>query len=153
MRGTVIRTAGSSYTVRTNGGEEVECSVRGNFRLRGIRTTNPVAIGDDVEITAGTGGKGMITAVGDRRNYIIRRSTNLSKQSQILAANIDLVLLFVTVARPETYPAFIDRFLASAEAYRVPVALVFNKIDSYSPEETGQMLDMSGVYELSLIHI
>lgn len=147
MRGTVIRTAGSSYTVRTNGGEEVECSVRGNFRLRGIRTTNPVAIGDDVEITAGTGGKGMITAVGDRRNYIIRRSTNLSKQSQILAANIDLVLLFVTVARPETYPAFIDRFLASAEAYRVPVALVFNKIDSYSPEETGQMLDMSGVYE------
>ena len=89
----------------------------------------------------------MITAVGDRRNYIIRRSTNLSKQSQILAANIDLVLLFVTVARPETYPAFIDRFLASAEAYRVPVALVFNKIDSYSPEETGQMLDMSGVYE------
>lgn len=147
MRGTVIRTTGGSYSVLTDDGHEVECTVRGNFRLRGLRTTNPVAVGDDVEITLSPSGAGMIVAVGDRRNYIIRRSTNLSKQSQILAANIDLVLLFVTIARPETFPAFIDRFLASAEAYSVPVSIVFNKTDAYSTEETEQMIQMASVYE------
>lgn len=147
MRGTVIRTTGGAYSVLTGDGREVECTVRGNFRLRGLRTTNPVAVGDNVEITLSPSGAGMIVAVGDRRNYIIRRSTNLSKQSQILAANIDLALLFVTVARPETFPAFIDRFLASAEAYSVPVSIVFNKTDAYSAEETEQMAQMASVYE------
>lgn len=147
MRGTVIRTTGGAYSVLTSDGREVECTVRGNFRLRGLRTTNPVAVGDNVEITLSPSGAGMIVAVGDRRNYIIRRSTNLSKQSQILAANIDLALLFVTVARPETFPAFIDRFLASAEAYSVPVSIVFNKTDAYSAEETEQMAQMASVYE------
>ncbi len=147
MRGTVIRTAGSAYSVRTAEGGEVECSVRGRLRLDGIRATNPVAIGDSVEISVGAGGKGVIMSVGGRRNCIVRRAANLSKQSQVLAANIDLVLLFATVARPETHPAFIDRFLATAEAYRVPAILVFNKTDACSGAEREAMLALSGVYE------
>lgn len=147
MRGTVIRTAGSSYLVRTEGHGDVECAVRGNFRLKGIRATNPVAVGDRVEITVTPEGGGMITAVGDRRNYVIRKATNLSKQSQILGANIDQVLLFFTVARPETLPTFIDRFIASAEAYRVDIILAFSKIDTYSPAEAGQASAYARIYE------
>lgn len=147
MLGIVIRTAGSSYLVRTKGHGDVECAVRGNFRLRGIRTTNPVAVGDRVEIVVGPEGGGMITAVGERRNYVIRKATNLSKQSQILGANIDQVLLFFTVARPETLPTFIDRFIASAEAYRVDVILAFSKIDTYSPAEAGQVRNYAHIYE------
>lgn len=132
MHGTVVRNTGSSYIVRTDDGQMVECRVKGNFRLKGIRTTNPVAVGDGV--TVRDDGE-WITAIDPRRNYIIRKASNLSKQSHILAANIDVALLIVTVARPETSTTFIDRFLASAEAYSVPVVIVFNKTDDLSPEE------------------
>lgn len=132
MHGTVVRNTGSSYIVRTDDGQMVECRVKGNFRLKGIRTTNPVAVGDGV--TVREDGE-WITAIDPRRNYIIRKASNLSKQSHILAANIDVALLVVTVARPETSTTFIDRFLASAEAYSVPVVIVFNKTDDLSPEE------------------
>ena len=147
MQGTVIRTAGSSCLVRTTDGGDVECTVRGNFRLKGIRTTNPVAVGDNVEITVSPEGGGMIVALGDRKNYIIRKATNLSKQSQILAANIDMVLLFVTVARPETLTTFIDRFIASAEAYGVEVVVAFSKTDIYTPAETERMNELADLYE------
>ena len=132
MHGTVVRNTGSSYIVRTDDGQMVECRVKGNFRLKGIRTTNPVAVGDGV--TVRDDGE-WITAIDPRRNYIIRKASNLSKQSHILAANIDVALLVVTVARPETSTTFIDRFLASAEAYSVPVVIVFNKTDDLSSEE------------------
>lgn len=129
MKGLVIRNTGSWYGVRTDEGQVVECKVKGNFRLRGIRSTNPVAVGDRVEIVTNREGTAFITAIEDRRNYIIRRSQNLSKQCHIIAANVDLAFLVVTLAHPQTSTTFIDRFLASAEAYSVPVVLVFNKID------------------------
>lgn len=135
MRGLVIKNTGFWYTVLTDGGRQVESKVKGNFRLRGIRSTNPVAVGDRVELTVNAEGQGLITAIDDRRNYIIRRATNLSKQSSILAANVDQAALVVTVAHPETSTTFIDRFLASAEAYSVPVTLVFNKTDLLTPDE------------------
>ena len=135
MKGLVIRNTGSWYTVLTDDGRQIESKVKGNFRLKGIRSTNPVAVGDRVVITpptssgGGQEGVSFITAIEDRRNYIIRKSINLSKQSHIIAANVDQALLIVTVANPQTSTTFIDRFLASAEAYRVPVILVFNKTD------------------------
>lgn len=134
--------------MRTDAGERVECKVKGNFRLRGIRSTNPVAVGDGVTITGGAdGGTAYITEIDERRNYIVRKASNLSKQSHILAANVDLALLLVTVARPETSPTFIDRFLASAEAYRVPACLVFNKADTLSEEEKETAAYLRHVYE------
>lgn len=129
MKGLVIRNTGSWYGVRTDEGQVVECKVKGNFRLRGIRSTNPVAVGDRVEIVTNREGTAFITAIEDRRNYIIRRSQNLSKQCHIIAANVDLAFLVVTLVHPQTSTTFVDRFLASAEAYGVPVVLVFNKID------------------------
>lgn len=147
MQGTVIRTAGSSCLVRTADGGDVECTVRGKFRLKGIRTTNPVAVGDKVEITVSPEGGGMIVGLEDRKNYIIRKATNLSKQSQILGANIDMVLLFVTIVRPETLTTFIDRFIASAEAYGVDVVLAFSKTDIYTPQETERMNALAALYE------
>jgi ribosome biogenesis GTPase len=132
MKGLVIKNTGSWYTVRTDDGQLLNCKVKGNFRLKGIRSTNPVAVGDRVTVTMQPDSyqqSAWITAIDDRRNYIIRRSINLSKQSHILAANVDQALLVVTVIRPQTSTTFIDRFLASAEAYRVPVILVFNKSD------------------------
>lgn len=150
MHGRVVRSTGSWYDVRTDEGLLIPCKVKGNFRLRGLRTTNPVAVGDGVTITDDVNVNNndddndnkrrqqahFITEIDERRNYIIRRASNLSKQSHILAANIDQVLLMVTVARPETTTTFIDRFLASAEAYRVPVILAFNKQDDLrTPEE------------------
>ena len=145
--GIVIRNTGSSYMVRTDEGNIVECRVKGNFRLKGIRTTNPVAVGDGVSIRpAAEGELAYIVAIDNRRNYIIRKASNLSKQSHILAANIDRVLLLITVARPETTTTFIDRFLASAEAYRVPVTLVFNKIDDLSEEERATLEYLTWIY-------
>lgn len=126
--------------MRTDEGRLVDCKVKGNFRLRGIRSTNPVAVGDGVTITEPRDGQpAYIKELDDRRNYIIRKASNLSKQSHILAANVDLALLVVTVARPETSTTFIDRFLASAEAYRVPVCIAFNKTDDLLPDERERL--------------
>jgi len=135
VRGLVIKNTGSWYQVKTENGNLVECKIKGNFRLKGIRSTNPIAVGDNVHIIMNQEGTAFINEIEDRRNYIVRRSSNLSKQSHILAANLDQCLLVVTVNYPETSTIFIDRFLASAEAYRVPVKLVFNKIDAYSEDE------------------
>lgn len=135
QHGQVVRSTGSWYTVRTDGGKLVECKIKGNFRLKGIRSTNPVAVGDYVEINTNQEGTAFITAIDDRRNYIIRKSPNLSKQSHILAANVDQALLVVTVSHPETSTTFIDRFLAGAEAYRVPVVIVINKTDLLNADE------------------
>ena len=143
MKGLVIKNTGSWYTVRTDDGQFLNCKVKGNFRIKGIRSTNPVAVGDRVEVND----ECWITAIDDRRNYIIRKSINLSKQSHIIAANVDQALLVVTVARPETSTTFIDRFLASAEAYRVPVVLVFNKTDQLSPDELRYQQMMVQLYE------
>ena len=146
MHGTVIRNTGSWLVVRTADGRLVECKVKGNFRLRGIRSTNPVAVGDGVSLTESDGSPAFITDIDDRRNYIVRKASNLSKQSHILAANVDLALLVVTVARPETSLTFIDRFLASAEAYRVPAALAFNKMDDLDAAERQTAADEMALY-------
>ncbi len=147
MNGLVIKNTGSWYLVRTDDGRDVECKVKGNFRLKEIRSTNPVAVGDRVVVVENEEGTGLITEIEDRKNYIIRRSTNLSKQSHILAANIDLCFLVVTVTQPVTSTVFIDRFLASAEAYRIPVNLIFNKIDAYDEDDTFYMDALIGLYE------
>lgn len=135
MRGLVIKNTGSWYLVKTDEGNCVECKIKGNFRLKGIRSTNPVAVGDYVHIILNQEGTAFISEIEDRKNYIIRRASNLSKQSHIIAANLDQCMLIVTINYPETSTTFIDRFLASAEAYRVPVKLIFNKIDTYNEEE------------------
>ena len=135
MKGLVIKNTGSWYTVRTTERGDVESKIKGNFRLKEIRTTNPVAVGDQVEIQINSEGTAFITKIEERRNYIIRRASNLSKQAHISAANVDMALLIVTVNYPITTTIFIDRFLATAEAYRVPVKLVFNKIDRYQEED------------------
>ena len=150
LKGLVIRNTGSWYTVLTDDGLIVDCKIKGNFRIKGIRSTNPVAVGDRVTISSlSTGGQegAWITEIEDRRNYIIRKSINLSKQSHILAANVDQALLVVTVVKPETSTTFIDRFLASAEAYRIPVILVFNKTDLLSEEELHYQQMMINLYE------
>ncbi|MEE3385603.1 MAG: ribosome small subunit-dependent GTPase A [Prevotella sp.] len=147
MNGLVIRNTGSWYSVLTEEGTVVESKIKGNFRLKGIRSTNPVAVGDRVSITVNKEGTAFITEILDRRNYIIRKSPNLSKQSHIIAANVDQVLLIVTVNYPETSTTFIDRFLASAEAYRVPVVLVFNKTDLLDDDERRYQEMMVNLYE------
>ncbi len=130
MKALVIRNTGSWYVVKDlETGTEVNCKIKGNFRLKGIRTTNPVAVGDRVTVAVNSDGTGYITAIEPRRNYIIRRASNLSKESHILAANIDCAVLIVTLFHPTTSTTFIDRFLATAEAYRVPAIIVINKTD------------------------
>ena len=138
MQGIVIKNTGSWYVVRLDDGRLFQCKVKGNFRLKGIRSTNPVAVGDIVRIVptdANAGQVGMITEIQDRRNYIIRKASNLSKQSHIIAANVDQAALVVTLRHPETSTTFIDRFLAGAEAYRVPVVIIFNKVDLLDEED------------------
>lgn len=147
MTGIVIKNTGSWYVVRTDDGRLFSCKVKGNFRLRGIRSTNPVAVGDIVQFVDNGDGTGLIAEVCNRRNYIIRKASNLSKQSHILAANVDQVLLLVTIAHPETSTTFVDRFLATAEAYRVPVVLVFNKTDLYDATESHRMEQLIGLYQ------
>lgn len=146
-KGLVIRNTGSWYVVKTDSGLSVECKIKGNFRLKGIRSTNPVAVGDRVQISGTESGNSFITEIEDRKNYIIRRASNLSKQSHIIAANIDLCLLVVTVNYPETSTTFIDRFLASAEAYRVPVSIVFNKVDRYTEDELRYLEGLINLYD------
>ncbi len=143
MKGLVIKNTGSWYTVLTDDGQLLDCKVKGNFRIKGIRSTNPVAVGDCVNVSDGC----WITEIEDRRNYIIRKSINLSKQSHILAANVDQALLVITVSRPETSTTFIDRFLASAEAYRVPVILIVNKTDLLSDDALHYQQMMIQLYE------
>ena len=147
MKGLVVKNTGSWYVVKTDEDTLVDCKIKGNFRLKGIRSTNPVAVGDWVTIAPNKEGTAFITEIEDRKNYIIRKSTNLSKQSHIIAANVDVALLVVTVSRPVTSTVFIDRFLASAEAYRVPVILVFNKTDLLTPEERHYQEMMMTLYE------
>lgn len=146
MRGLVIKNTGSWYTVRTEDGREIGSKIKGNFRLRDIRSTNPVAVGDRVRIEINKEGTAFITEIEDRKNYIIRRASNLSKQSHILAANLDQAMLIVTVNYPITTTVFIDRFLATAEAYRIPVKLVFNKIDRYTKEDAEYMEALIALY-------
>lgn len=146
MHGLVVKNTGSWYTVKTDDGRTVDSKIKGNFRLKGIRSTNPVAVGDGVEIAVNQEGTAFITAIDERRNYIIRKASNLSKQSHIIAANVDLAMLVVTVNHPQTSTTFIDRFLASAEAYRIPVAIVFNKSDLLSEEEWHYQEMLMGLY-------
>lgn len=144
--GLVIKNTGSWYLVKTDNGV-IESKVKGNFRLKGIRSTNPVTVGDRVKIILNQEGTAFITEIEDRKNYIIRRSSNLSKQSHIIAANLDRVLLIVTIRYPETSTTFIDRFLASAEAYRVPATLVINKIDAYDSDAMEYADALIALYE------
>ncbi|MBR8708743.1 ribosome small subunit-dependent GTPase A [Bacteroides pyogenes] len=146
MKGLVIKNTGSWYQVKTDDGRSIECKIKGNFRLKGIRSTNPVAVGDRVRIAVNREGTAYIHEIEDRKNYIIRRSSNLSKQSHILAANLDQCMLIVTVNYPETSTTFIDRFLASAEAYRIPVKLIFNKIDVYNDDELHYLDALINLY-------
>ena len=147
MRGLVIKSTGTSYGVYFSDGTMADCHVKGNFRIRGIRSTNPVAIGDHVEVIKAEDGTHWITELYDRTNYIIRRSTNLSYASHILAANIDMAALIVTINHPKTSTTFIDRFLATCEAYRVPACLIFNKIDLLSDEELQTLAQLRQLYE------
>ena len=140
MRGLVIKNTGSWYQVKTEDGQLIDCKIKGNFRLKGIRSTNPIAVGDYVKIIMNNEGTAFISEIEDLKNYIIRRASNLSKQSHILAANLDQCMLIITINYPETSTIFIDRFLATAEAYRIPVKLVFNKIDKYD-EDNLRYLD------------
>ena len=142
MKGLVIKNTGSWYTVLTDDGQLIDCKIKGTFRLKGIRSTNPVAVGDRVSIS-----ENFISEIEDRKNYIVRRSQNLSKQSHILAANVDQAFLLVTVNYPQTSTTFIDRFLASAEAYRVPVVLIFNKTDLLDADELHYQQMMVQLYE------
>ena len=142
MKGLVIKNTGSWYTVLTDDGQLVDCKIKGNFRLKGIRSTNPVAVGDRVTVS-----DNFITDIEPRCNYIIRKSINLSKQSHIIAANVDQAFLVVTVVNPQTSTTFIDRFLASAEAYRVPVVLIFNKTDLLDEEMLHYQQLMVRLYE------
>ncbi len=145
MKGLVIRNTGNNYLVRTEDGKDVSCFAKGNLRLKGIRSTSPVVVGDKVQIDQNNDGAAFITDIEDRKNYIVRRASNLSKHSHILAANIDLALLCITVRFPETTTVFIDRFLATAEAYNIPVYLLFNKIDLHDQEDAE--------YADALIHL
>ena len=142
----VIKNTGSWYQVVTDEGELTECKMKGNLRLKEIRSTNPIAVGDKVEFVRNSDGIGIISAIHDRRNYLVRKSSNLSKQSHILAANLDLALLVATVNYPETSTVFIDRFFASAEAYSIPGALVINKTDLYSENEKSYVEALRTLY-------
>ena len=153
LKGLVIKNTGYWYTVLTDDGATVDCKVKGNFRLKGIRSTNPVAVGDRVVVNdnlnpnVNDSGGYWITGILDRKNYIIRKASNLSKQSSIIAANVDQAMLIVTIRQPETSTTFIDRFLASAEAYRVPVILVFNKVDILDDDERRYLSMVQQLYE------
>jgi len=146
VKGLVIKNTGSSYLVKTDEGLAVECIIKGNFRIKGLRSTNPVAVGDRVTLGEQTGETVYITEIEDRKNYIVRKPTNLSKQLHILAANIDLALLLVTIKSPTTNTTFIDRFLATAEAYRIPAQLLINKVDLYDAEDLEYMEALIQLY-------
>lgn len=143
QQGLVIRNTGSSYEVMTDSSESVLCRIKGKFRLKGIRTTNPISIGDRVDFTVGENSvEGLITHIHPRKNYIIRRSINLSKEAHIIASNLDNVFLVVTLAQPETSFEFIDRFLVTCELYKIPVTIVLNKTDLLDRESIEQFAEL-----------
>ncbi|HAQ19122.1 MAG TPA: ribosome small subunit-dependent GTPase A [Prolixibacteraceae bacterium] len=153
-KGIVIKSTGSWYTVKTEDGNFIESRIKGNLRLKGIRSTNPIAVGDQVELTETKEDNnadgltvGFISKIYPRKNYIIRKSPNLSKESHIIAANIDQAFLIVTIQYPVTTTTFIDRFLVSAEAYRIPCHVIFNKIDLYNEEQIALMNSLIAIYE------
>lgn len=148
MEGLVIKSTGSWYLVLQNDGTKIECKLKGNFRIKGIKTTNPIAVGDRVVFNYLSDKQfGFITKILNRRNYIIRRATNLSKISHIIAANIDQVLLVVSLAKPRTSTGFIDRFLVTAEAYHIPAIIVFNKLDIYDDKLKFKHDEIVKIYE------
>jgi len=148
MQGVVIKSTGSWYTVLSEG-RIIECRIKGVFRIKDIKTTNPIAVGDNVDFEMEADGRGVIHAIADRKNYIIRKSINLSKQSHILAANVDQAMLVVTMAFPRTSAGFIDRFLLTAEAYHIPTKIIFNKVDLFESDENlmKELNDFIAVYE------
>ncbi|SDM01322.1 ribosome small subunit-dependent GTPase A [Kriegella aquimaris] len=149
MRGTVYKSTGSWYTVKEDDGRFIECRIKGKFRLKGIKSTNPVAVGDIVKFEIellGDDRIGVISEIEDRKNYIIRKSVNLSKQTHIIAANLDQVFLIITLNNPKTYTLFIDRFLVTAEAYEIPAVLLFNKVDSYDDDELTEVKYLAAMY-------
>ncbi len=148
MKGVVIKSTGSWYTVLTENKTILECRIKGLFRIKEIKTTNPIAVGDKVEFEMEADGRGVIHSIEERKNYIIRKSINLSKQSHILASNIDQALLIVTLAMPRTSTGFIDRFLLTAEAYHIPVSIIFNKIDLFADADVMEELNQFiSIYE------
>lgn len=149
MKGTVYKSTGSWYTVKAEDGQFYQCRIKGKFRIKGIKNTNPVAVGDRVlfdldhnvdEVV------GVIKEIQERENYIIRKSVNLSKQTHIIAANIDIAFLIVTLNNPPTFTTFIDRFLVTAEAYGIKAVLLFNKVDTYTEEEKDEIRYLLGMY-------
>ena len=150
MTGTVYKSTGSWYLVKSENGSFYECRMKGKFRIQGIKSTNPIAVGDVVNFEIETKNNtetGVINEIHERTNYIIRKSVNLSKQTHIIAANLDLVFLLITIDNPPTFSTFIDRFLVTAEAYSVPTILVFNKIDSYEIEQRAEVMYLKDIYE------
>jgi ribosome biogenesis GTPase len=149
MTGIVVKSTGSWYQVKTESGEILACRVKGKLRLSGIKSTNPVAVGDAVEYSLNpkVEGEGIISRIHDRKNYIVRKSVNLSKRNHIIAANLDLAVLIATLDYPKTFPRFIDRFLATAEAYHIPAAVIFNKVDVYDDEALKDLAFFTVVYQ------
>ena len=150
MRGIVYKSTGSWYLVKSEDGNFHKCRIKGKFRIQGIKSTNPVAVGDEVGFILETQGDeevGFISEIGDRKNYIIRKSVNLSKQTHIIASNLDLAFLLVTLNNPQTFPSFIDRFLVTAEAYEIPAVLLFNKWDTYDEDELVEVQYLSDLYQ------
>jgi len=150
MTGIVYKSTGSWYWVKSENGDFLKCRIKGKFRLKGIKSTNPIAVGDKVDFDIETKNDeetGVIKNIHDRENHIVRKSVNLSKQTHIIAANIDQVFLLITLNNPPTFTTFIDRFLVTARAYRIDVILVFNKIDSYEIEEKAEILYLKDIYE------
>ena len=148
--GVVYRSTGSWYWVKSSTGQFYDCRIKGKFRLKGIKHTNPIAVGDHVHFSLYTEGedtKGTIEEILPRENYIVRRSVNLSKQTHIIASNIDQALLLITLNNPPTFFAFIDRFLVTAQAYQIPVILIFNKMDTYTDDERAEVQWMKSIYE------
>lgn len=149
MIGTVYKSTGSWYTVKTDDGVFYDCRIKGKFRIKGIKSTNPIAVGDRVSFDIEKSGdetNATITEIKDRKNYIVRKSVNLSKQTHIIAANLDQVFLMVTLNNPQTFTSFIDRFLVTAEAYRIPAVLLFNKVDSYDEDELLDVKYLAALY-------
>jgi ribosome biogenesis GTPase len=148
MRGLIIKSTGSWYTAQTSEGQRVDCRIKGIFRIKGMVTTNPLAVGDVVDFEMEPDQEtGVIINLHPRKNYIIRKSINLSRQAQILAANLDQAVLVVTLASPRTSLGFIDRFLVTAEAYSIPAALIFNKLDLFSDEGMETLADFMSIYQ------